>query len=1099
MMIVRLLLLLFIISSSLWSFHAQAQHEDSEPSETQGAVEVILPMAIPDGPARAAERKAMDDTYTAIPKYTYNPTVVQRTPSQIATLGTLLLNTPYGEWTPEQKKLGYVIAHRGFHSEPGVPEHSPASLNAAYLAGSDGVEIDTKITADGYVVLGHDFTMAREMTNWGGQGTTTRWDPILNYPVVDPFYANLATGDAFNDNSDLNNPANPKRSKMSYENVMAAEQLDNFGNLSPIVNSSSVVKQTQMSLYEALYFIAKYAPMQIWLDVKAPDHFRKSAAIINQLRADLAEDPEALKVLEKIFFKLSYGQFAKEFPNGFDKSLSTILDTTGVGFFFIFQPNDLPTFAAINGADGDPFLGFQKYCRFEVGCVGAEFTFKSPDGPGQYFMDTLKKKQVLQASFHNAPPYLWRWSAQSAADRIATYGRWFARAESCCSDRVDVMKLDKASKEPEIDDLRPSAYFMEQGYNFITTDDAVGVLNDLIRDGRRSVQDAATASPASSLASSFEDGLYMISPLSTPLASFLHARADGGVDLVAAETGPTVTSNGSVLWYLRHGSKGTITLQGAVPGASYLGQLDNGSPSAKLVPLDQLTEPNKYSPTLILGAVSPGVMIKMEGKNVYLGESSGSVNWSTQKSGWLLTPVEFPFPGRSTSTLGPRGMQFCAEVPLDDKPVVAPSVCTVPPSSTVAYGSRQDFLLRDFSAEQTNVPCEKATFGVSGEADGSIAECFYAPPPSVAPLGKNFEKCADVNKTCPVTAVPTAIAIVSGTRVLSYRNAYKGATGEVTCNPGYWTVTPPDGATACFIVKEEQIGPEGFAYCADEGEICSFNGVGAIAYGDPTTKGYIYRTFRGSATCSTANFIADPAPDSKEKKCYYMDVSKPRMDRYKKLAQDGESFTFDGRKPYIVFYGTQESWIVGRFDQGRVQTVPCSPETFGHQDPAPGRLKACIGAPAYQIDATGLLNFDFYPCPPKACNSIGETIAAWGVPPATSDFEGVSVDYAIGDGSTECAFGSRGFNRDPEFGVNKACMIARLDLPQQAPEHFTFCARQGETCYIEGIQSHAAYGARGNFTYDWAKNESFLCDKSSFNDVDPNVGVYKACYVYYND
>lgn len=53
-----------------------------------------------------------------------------------------------------------VLAHRGLPG-PGRPENTVAAVQAALVAGADGVEVDLRLTADGVLVLSHDPDLGR--------------------------------------------------------------------------------------------------------------------------------------------------------------------------------------------------------------------------------------------------------------------------------------------------------------------------------------------------------------------------------------------------------------------------------------------------------------------------------------------------------------------------------------------------------------------------------------------------------------------------------------------------------------------------------------------------------------------------------------------------------------------------------------------------------------------------------------------------------------------------------------------------------------------------------------------------------------------------
>ena len=72
-----------------------------------------------------------------------------------------------------------IFGHRGFSSD--YPENTMLAFRKAYEAGADGIELDARLTDDGYVVVMHDPTVDRT-TN----GTGTLWDmPLSEVQTLD--------------------------------------------------------------------------------------------------------------------------------------------------------------------------------------------------------------------------------------------------------------------------------------------------------------------------------------------------------------------------------------------------------------------------------------------------------------------------------------------------------------------------------------------------------------------------------------------------------------------------------------------------------------------------------------------------------------------------------------------------------------------------------------------------------------------------------------------------------------------------------------------------------------------------------------------------
>lgn len=131
--------------------------------------------------------------------------------------------------------------------------------------------------------------------------------------------------------------------------------------------------------------------------------------------------------------------------------------------------------------------------------------------------------------------------------------------------------------------------------------------------------------------------------------------------------------------------------------------------------------------------------------------------------------------------------------------------------------------------------------------------------------------------------------------------------------------------------------PDGYGYCADEGQRCNFNGTKDVAYG--ANGKFAYRSgISGGVDCSNDVF-GDPAYSVK-KACYVKDTSggsggdsgAPRGYTY--CAREGQRCNFDGIKD--VAYGANGKFVY-RF--GVTGGVDCSNNVFG--DPAHGVGKAC--------------------------------------------------------------------------------------------------------------------------------------------------------------
>lgn len=97
---------------------------------------------------------------------TRDPTADRRAGNDPARVAELLRNPPTGEVL--------VVAHRGHHQH--APENSIAAIHHAADIGAHIVEIDIHGTADGHLVLMHDWNIGRTTTGWGEMDSFTLQD-----------------------------------------------------------------------------------------------------------------------------------------------------------------------------------------------------------------------------------------------------------------------------------------------------------------------------------------------------------------------------------------------------------------------------------------------------------------------------------------------------------------------------------------------------------------------------------------------------------------------------------------------------------------------------------------------------------------------------------------------------------------------------------------------------------------------------------------------------------------------------------------------------------------------------------------------------------
>ena len=133
------------------------------------------------------------------------------------------------------------------------------------------------------------------------------------------------------------------------------------------------------------------------------------------------------------------------------------------------------------------------------------------------------------------------------------------------------------------------------------------------------------------------------------------------------------------------------------------------------------------------------------------------------------------------------------------------------------------------------------------------------------------------------------------------------------------------------------MSPDGWAYCAAEGEACRFNGLARVRYG--ADNRYVYRNAANGIRCAVDVF-GDPAYGV-HKTCEYqshrgVDYGNVNYGPgWEYCASEGGVCSFSG--PGEVRYGVNGKFVVRRAVNG----MPCDVNTFG-RDPAYGENKHCF-------------------------------------------------------------------------------------------------------------------------------------------------------------
>lgn len=329
--------------------------------------------------------------------------------------------------------------------------------------------------------------------------------------------------------------------------------------------------------------------------------------------------------------------------------------------------------------------------------------------------------------------------------------------------------------------------------------------------------------------------------------------------------------------------------------------------------------------------------------------------------------------------------------------------------------------------------------------------------------------------------------------------------GDVTTTAGentLFTLVPV--ATPTSESSQQQIGPPGFTYCADDNpntpESCSFAGPAWVAYGTPSSYRYIFNA-TGSVPCNQDAFDGvDPDPGAL-KACFYApyDISGLYPDFGPGWSSTGGTFTLPATS--VVAYGTTTStgtnFTYATFPAG---SHVCSDGGFPFNPSSlPG---TCYTIPLSQTivgpSAAGFTfcAFDAYNCP-----FTGTAAVAYGA--------AGSYTYKTFTNGVLCAASS--FGLDPTPNVPKGCFYAPatyLTGPAKdgtLPTSFTFCSSQYSSCTVPSAADGGALVAFGavykgipSFIYK-PQTGTFDCDLPAFapadnTDNDPAPGVVKTCY-----
>jgi hypothetical protein len=316
----------------------------------------------------------------------------------------------------------------------------------------------------------------------------------------------------------------------------------------------------------------------------------------------------------------------------------------------------------------------------------------------------------------------------------------------------------------------------------------------------------------------------------------------------------TVSVNGAVVW-----SNGTFTPRPGIGGGSqddaYV-YLTGVAPGSYQFTATGLGNPQPPTPPTPVGADLPAGYTRCAGENGQcsvtgtrmVAYGAGTYTYRTVTGSTPCTNAAFngdPAPNLVKSCYvaplgGPSGYTQCA---------AENGTCGFTDNRNVAYGANGAFNHRLIAG---GTACTNGVFG--DPLNGTVKACYL--PPAGGPTG-GWTQCAAENGTC---------SAVSGQPVAYGANgafAYVTATGNVPCANATFGDPIPNTVKACYTRTG---GPSGYnTTCAAENGTCTFSGLQTVAFG--ARGSYVFRSFTGNTTCTTAAFGSDPLLGV-QKSCY---------------------------------------------------------------------------------------------------------------------------------------------------------------------------------------------------------------------------------------
>ncbi len=425
-------------------------------------------------------------------------------------------------------------------------------------------------------------------------------------------------------------------------------------------------------------------------------------------------------------------------------------------------------------------------------------------------------------------------------------------------------------------------------------------------------------------------------------------------------------------------------------------------------------------------------------------------------SGLGTSPVSIAYLDVIDTTGGPSGYTYCA---------TEFSSCQFSGTATVAFGGNGSFATGTFT---DGVLCAASNFG-GDPAPGVAKKCYYqlgggggiVAAPTFSPAGGSYTGTQTVTIASTTSGAQIRYTTDGSTPTAS-SSLYSGGI-TVSSSQTIKAIAIKSGLTTSAVVSASYTitpagpgdGPAGYTYCASEFGTCLFSGTASVAYGAGTS--FVYGTFTGQASCTTATFGSDPTPGI-AKKCYYLSQSvaaaptfSPVGGTYSQAQQVTLSSSTSGA---TIHYTTDGSTPTASSPLFSAPITVATSQTIKAIAVKSGLANSAVASAAYTIQAAGgdgPAGYTYCANEFGTCLFSGTASVAFGA--------NGSYYYGTFTGQATCSAAS--FGGDPAYNQAKKCYyqaVTQAAAPTFTPAAGTYSSTQSVTI------SSATSGAQIRYT-----------------------------------